>query len=181
MIFETEDNVVSWVKHNYSEKELQRLKVSSTALTDAPWALVAYKGILSEKINTLLRENPNAIETNEKLSELQKLIFEYSIPTDITVYRYVSYKEYSWLNRMTRWRKICTYNGFLSTTLLAKRYREFHSEVFGRVIIEIKVPKGAIGTYLPEVNPNMPEFEILFSHGTRLKRIGMGKYTIVTK
>lgn len=175
MIFNTEEDVTNWVRKNYSEKELQRLDIHS----NAPIGLVLYKGNAFEKINTFLRENPECMELPKEIDALQKLICEYFIPTDIIVYRYVSYKENLWLNRMTQWRKVCKYQGFLSTTLLKKRYRELHDEVHRKSVIEIKVPKGTIGTYLPEVNPNMPEFEILFPHETRLKRTGIDKYTIV--
>ncbi len=48
------------------------------------------------------------------------------------------------------------------------------------MIIKIIVPKGTKGVFLPEVNPGQPEFEVLFPHGTRLKRIGIDKYTIIS-
>ena len=180
MIFKTKEAVENWVKQNYTEEQLGRLQISRYESTDVSWAYVAYKGNLSEKINSALREEPSKIMTDEWLKEFQEFISTYFIPEDITVYRFVSNKEYCWLDRATRWGKTCVYNGFLSTTLLKNRYRELYSRVHRRMVVKIIVPKGTKGTYLPEVNPDMPEFEVLFPHGTRLKRIGIDKYTIVS-
>lgn len=180
MTFKTEADVEDWAKQNYSEEQLCRLKVSRTFNSKVPWALAAYKGNLSEKINGILRDDPCKIETDERLKEFQDLICSYSIPTEVTVYRFVSSKEYCWLDSATRFGKICVYNGFLSTTLLGDRYRELYSRVHRRILIQIDVPKGTKGTYLPEVNPDMPEFEVLFPHGTRLKKVWFNKYTIVS-
>ena len=181
MVLKTEEDVANWVKHNFSEKEFQGFKKFPIDSPEVPCALVAYKGNLYKNINTYLRKNPSGIETNEKLGELQKYILKNSIPTDITVFRYVSFEEVVWLAAKTQWGTTCSYNGFLSTTLLQERYRELHSEVHRRVVIEIQVPKGAKGIYLPELNPAMPEFEVLFPHGTRLKYNGPNKYKILTE
>lgn len=181
MIFRTEEDVTNWVNQNYSEKELQRLNIFPAASSEVPRALIAFKGISYKAINEYLRKNPDGTETNEKLCEFQNCILERCIPTDVTVYRYVTFKEELWLNFSTQRGKICSYHGFLSTTLLEQRYRELHPEIQGRSVIEIQVPKGANGVYLPEVNPTKPDFEVIFPHKTKLECIGVNKYKIVAE
>ena len=50
---------------------------------------------------------------------------------------------------------------------------------WGRLSIQIYIPKGTHGVYLPEVNCNAKEFEILISPGQKLKRISCNKYALI--
>lgn len=48
-----------------------------------------------------------------------------------------------------------------------------------RLVIKIRIPKGTFGTYLPEVNPKAPEFEILLPHHLKLKRIKWNTFEVI--
>ena len=170
--FATPLEVETWVKEKYKDEELE--KVSVLPYNPNKMALNLYKGSGYKRINTLLWRD----KSDEIVEELTKLIEGYVIPQDIVVTRFVDIKEWWALLKGTVQGKAYEYKGFLSTTML-KKYFGMDNIKRGRLSIQIYIPKGAHGVYLPEVNCNAKEFEILISPGQKLKRISCNKYAII--
>lgn len=170
--FKTPSEVEAWVKENYKEEELE--KVSVLPYNPNKKALNSYKGSGHKTINTLLWRD----KSDEIVEELTKLIEGYVIPQDIVVTRFVDLKEWWALLKGTVQGKTYEYKGFLSTTMLKKHFGMDYIK-WGRLSIQIYIPKCTHGTYLPEVNCNAKEFEILISPGQKLKRISCNKYAII--
>lgn len=170
--FATPLEVETWVEENYKEEELE--KVSVLPYNPNKMALNLYKGSGYKRINTLLWRD----KSDEIVEELTKLIEGYVIPQDIVVTRFVDLKEWWALLKGTVQGKAYEYKGFLSTTML-KKYFGMDDIKWGRVSIQIYIPKETHGVYLPEVNNNAKEFEILISPGQKLKRISCNKYAII--
>ena len=114
------------------------------------------------------------------LPSLQNLLHSHLIPENLVVYRFVDWREFAILLWNTRLGQCYTYPGFLSTTLLKDHYN-MEEIKRGRTIIELHVPEGCPGAYLPEVVTYNPEFEILFPHSCSIRRIRWRKYEIVPK
>ena len=73
---------------------------------------------------------------------------------------------------------IWSYPAILSTTLL-KGYYSMDEIKKHRIAVEIKIPRGANGTYISEVNPNLPEYEFLLPHHTKIKRESLKSFAVV--
>lgn len=173
-IFSTKLEVEEWVKKYYTEQELSVLDVNK----DADSSLIIYKGNGAEAYNKALRTGRVTAEISSRIQKMQELLCKYEIPTNITTYRYVSWKEVMVLDSSTRFGKIYKYESFLSTTLLKDIYA-MSEKCQKRSLILIQVPGGTKGAYIPEVNKDRPEFEILFPFGMKLKKIGCNKYRII--
>ena len=115
---------------------------------------------------------------NNVVIKRRRFIEGYVIPQDIVVTRFVDLKEWWALLKGTVQGKAYEYKGFLSTTML-KKYFGMDDIKWGRLSIQIYIPKGTYGVYIPEVNNNAKEFEILISLGQKLKRIYCNKYAII--
>lgn len=176
IIFKTALEVQEWVEKYYTAEELSLLDVNGKA----DLSLVFYKGNFSRAYNIALRTEKADTEFCKNIQMLQELLCKYEIPTDITTYRFVSWKELKALDRGTRFCKTYEYKSFLSTTLLKDKYA-MYDICRNRFSIMIQVPRGTKGAYLPEVNKNRPEYEVLFPYGMRLKKIGYCEYRIVNQ
>lgn len=170
--FATPLEVETWVKENYKDEELEKVRV--LPYDPNKMALNLYKGSGYKRINTLLWRD----KSDEIVEELTKLIEGYVIPQDIVVTRFVDFKEWFILKKATMCGKIYEYKSFLSTTMLKKHFG-MDDIKWGRLSIQIYIPKGTHGVYLPEVNCNAKEIEILISPGQKLKRISCNKYAII--
>lgn len=168
--FSCEEDVDEWVMQNYNTSEIDVLKEMLKGVN----ALVLYKGNGALNLNGSIREE----KEDEFVNELQDFLYERTIPDSIVVTRFVSYSEKSVLHKMTRNGNLYEYKGFLSTTLLPSEYGmdEIRRR---RSRIKIFIPEGAKGTYIPEINRALPEFEILLANGTKLRRIGLDKYQVI--
>lgn len=166
--------VADWVALHYTEGQLQALCVND--MLDSP--LLDYKGGSYRDMNTHLRMGVENLHSPYDISGLQKLLKGYQLPEGVETHRFVCWKEWLKLFWNTRHNRVYTYPSFLSTTLL-KDYYSMDEIKKGRIVITILAPCGSTGTYLPEVNEEAPEFEILFPHHTSLRRISFSKYQIV--
>lgn len=169
-VFLSRDDVDEWVMQNYNAREIDALKEMLRGVN----ALALYKGNGALNLNRSIREE----NEDEFVSELQDFLYERTIPDSIVVTRFVCYSEKSVLHKMTRNGNLYEYKGFLSTTLLPSEYGMDEIRR-GRSRIKIFIPEGAKGTYIPEINKALPEFEILLANGTKLRRIGLDKYQVI--
>ena len=175
-IFRTPFEVEDWVNQHYTAPELQELTMQNDL--DAP--LAYYKGSAYKCMNQIIRKGYPENTDLFDLPGLQSLLHKHRIPENLVVYRFVDWREFLILLWNTRFRKTYSYPGFLSTTLLKDHY-SMDAIKNGRTIIELYVPAGCPGTYLPEVVKEHPEFEILFPHSCSIRRIGWKKYEIILK
>lgn len=168
--FSSEEDVDEWVMQNYKVSEIDVLREMLRGVN----AMVLYKGNGALNMNRSIREG----KTNTFVNELQKILLERTIPDNIVATRFIDYSEKSVLHKMTRNGNLYEYKGFLSTTLLPSEYGmdEIRRR---RSRIKIFIPKGVKGTYIPEINKGLPEFEILLVNGTKLRRIGLDKYQVI--
>ncbi|MBE7058991.1 MAG: hypothetical protein E7387_07865 [Ruminococcaceae bacterium] len=139
--------------------------------------LADYKGNGYHGINKYIRlgciENQDVFDING----LQAFLTSKTLKDSIKVFRFVDFRELVVLLWNTRKNKVYTYPGFLSTTLLKEYYSMSYIRQ-KRVAISIRIPKGTHGTYVAEVNPKMPEYEILLPYHTKLKRIGFMTFEV---
>lgn len=170
--FKNPEDVELWVKKCYDDQSLS--EVSVLPYDPSKRALNLYKGLGYKGINSLLRKN----KSDEVVEELMQLIGKFEIPENIVVTRFVDFNEWWNLIKETMWRKVYKYKGFLSTTLLRKHYA-MDDIRWCRIPIQIYVPKGTKGVYLPEVNPNAREYEILITPGQKLQKMSWNKYQII--
>lgn len=168
--FTSPQDVDVWVAKHFNENQLMEF----SAKDNLDSALGTYKCSGYRWINEGIRIG--GINSNEVL-ELQKMLMQQAIPESIQTFRFVSPKELSILIWKTRRRHAFNYPGFLSTTLLPEYYSMNYIKD-KRILISFFIEKGVSGMYLPEVNPNMPEFEILFPHHLKIKRIQWNQYLI---
>ena len=174
--FHTPFEVEAWVSQHYTQAELDELNMRNDL--DSP--LAYYKGSAYKYMNQIIRKGyPDNTDLFD-LPGLQCLLHKYRIPEDLVTYRFVDWMELAVLAWNTRLGNHYSYPGFLSTTLLKDHY-SMEEIKHGRTIIELHVPKGCPGAYLPEVVTYNPEFEILFPHSCSIRRIGWRKYEIVLK
>ena len=169
-VFLSRDDVDEWVMQNYKMSEIDVLKEMLRGIN----ALVLYKGNGALNMNRSIREG----KTDKFVNELQDFLKERTIPDNIVVTRFVDYSEKSVLHKKTRNGNFYEYKGFLSTTLLPSEYG-MEEICRRRSRIKIYIPKGAKGTYIPEINKTLPEFEILLANGTKLHRVGLDEYQVI--
>ena len=172
--FHTPSEVEEWVSQHYTTQEIDELTIQN----DLESPLAYYKGNGFKCINYTIRKGYPDSRDPIDLPRLQRILYEYSIPEDLLVYRFVDLRELFILLWNTRFGRHYSYPGFLSTTLLWDHY-SMEDIKNGRTIIEFYVHTGCPGTYLPEVKKEPPEFEILFPHHCAIRRIGWRKYEIV--
>lgn len=173
--FSTPKEVTQWVSSSYSPTQLSKLDVKNNL--GSP--LSDYKGNAYRIMNQYLRDG-YTICNDYDIDGLQAILLSCSLPDSIVTYRYVSKRDWLKIYLGTMFGKIYQNPIFLSTTLLKKYYSMEEIKV-RRICIKIYVPMGAPGTYIPEVNPNSPEFEVLFAHHSKLKRNGFKGYHIILR
>lgn len=174
-MFSKPKEVELWVNSNYTESELKQLSVLNNI--DTP--LADYKGGGYRLMNEYLRIHAEDKQNDFDIQGLQELLLSKTIGVPIAVFRFVDIKELGILWWNTRLGKTFKYSAFLSTTML-KDYYSMGDIRKNRFLITINVPQGTNGTYLPEVNSNMPEFEILLPYGIKLRRQSWTVYEIVS-
>ena len=163
--FSSPQEVEEWVRKTYSKQELQDLTIEHNS--ESP--LFDYKGNAYKVINAMLRQG--CIESQDyNIFGLQAVLKSKSIPENILVYRYVGIRELLILHWYTICGKEYIYPSFLSTTLL-KDFYSMDNVKRCRFAINLLVMKGSHGAYIPEINPDLPEYEILFPYHVKLKRL----------
>ncbi|MCD7823908.1 MAG: hypothetical protein LUG86_07855 [Oscillospiraceae bacterium] len=164
----TPEDVEQWVKLNYSDEEIAKITEYQNS-SDSP--LQKYKGGMYRWINSMVRGGYT--EKNEEcdIPELQMFLSSWILDDDIVVYRFVDLLELRVLLKNTVKHSEYTCHNFLSTTLL-KKYYSMDDIKKHRFTIKIQVGKGSHGVYLPEINKDRPEYEILFPYDSKLTRIG---------
>ncbi len=171
-VFKNPKDVESWVNNHYDDQSLK--EVSVLPFDTYKRALNLYKGLGSKKINSLLRKD----QSDEYIEELIQLIGKFEIDENIVVTRFVDFNEWRILVKETMRGKIYKYKGFLSTTML-KKYFAMDDIKRCRIAIQIYIPKGTNGVYLPEVNLDAKEYEILITPGQKIQKVSWNKYLIV--
>lgn len=164
--FSTPEEVEAWVKKHYTEDELRE----GNALENVESTLAFYKGVGYRYLNECGRGGKEELKDMFDIESLQQQLLSRTIKDDIAVYRFVDKRELDILLRNTSRKRIYEYEGFLSTTLL-REYYSMEDIRRRRVPITILIPKGTSGTYLPEVNSDRPEFEILLPHHLKIKQV----------
>lgn len=172
--FATPRDVDEWVRENYTEEQLRSLDVK----TNPTSPLYDYKNSGYKKINELVRKGYANNKDLFDIPAIQEFLTKCVIPEDVRVYRFVSLKELIILEIKTIFGKDYQYPTFLSTTLL-KGYYAMSEIRKNKIAIEILADKSARGTYIPEVNPQYPEFEVLFAHSCSLVRDGFRRYRLL--
>lgn len=172
--FSVPEDVAEWVEKHYSKSELEQFDIN----LNPDSTLSCYKGNAYRYINECVRRRIENQQKDFDIVGLKRLLCSKKIPESIIVYRYVCLKEWWRLFKGTMNRKKFTYPSFISTTML-KSYYSIKAIKKKRFAIRILIPKGTPGTYLPEVNPKMPEYEILMPYHLSLKKISWNTYEIV--
>ena len=172
--FATPDEVKEWVNNNYSIAELSDLSFDISN-PDNNVALFLYKGVGYRRMNKNVRKGGL---TDERVAELQSLLLSKRIKESIEVERFVDFKEWIILLRKTSWGRIYEYPAFLSTTMLSKDYG-IEDIAWRRHVVKIQIPQGTPGIYIPEINKDRPEFEILLPHHIKLCRIKDDVFRVV--
>ena len=169
----TPEEVTQWVSSSYSPTQLSKLDVKNHL--NSP--LADYKGNFSHIINKYLRAG--YIKCKEyDIEGLQAILLSCSLPENIITYRFISLREWIKIRLGTFLGEVYEIPIFLSTTLLKKHY-SMDDKKLGRICIKIYVQRGTHGTFIPEVNPQNPEFEVLFAHHSKLKRKGFSGYIMI--
>lgn len=171
--FSSPEEVNVWVQDNYSKEELDFLDVVKNS--DSP--LSYYKGNYYKVINQYLRMGLEERQDTYDIVGVKAMIEQYKIPENLSVIRFIDIREFICLVWNTRFGKKYVYPCFLSTTLLRKYYAMDEIKRH-RLAITILVPEGMPGIYIPEVNADSPEYEVLFPYRIKLKRISWRKYII---
>ncbi len=171
--FSSPEEVNKWVADNYSKADLNYLNVVENS--DSP--LSYYKGNYYKIINKYLRMGLEEKQTIYDIVGIKAMIEQYKIPENLSVIRFIDIREFICLVWNTCFGKRCEYPCFLSTTLLRKYYAMDEIKR-GRFTITILVSEGTPGIYIPEVNADSPEYEVLFPYRIKLKRISWRKYII---
>ncbi len=174
--FNNPKEVYEWVNKNYTKEQLDAFDMNVDI--DCPVSFI--KGD-SWKINKVIRvaglKRAEEYFKDFHLLELQRQLLECLIPEDIVVSRYISLKEWLNLLKWTSRGKNYLKPDFFSTTLLKDDY-SMEDIKKRRLCVDIYVPKGTKGTFLPEVNPQSPEFEILMPCNRIIKRLGFFKFLV---
>lgn len=171
--FSNSQEVREWVLDNYSCAELDEVDVTKNK--DTP--LYDYKGGFYRIMNEYLRGGFEEEQTEYDIKGLQTFLKSRWITENIEVYRYVGIGEFLSLIKGTRRRQLYEYPCFLSTTMLKNEFSMQEIKEH-RLCIRIRIPNGTEGTYIQEVNPYMPEYEILIPYRKKLKRINLFTYEI---
>ncbi len=172
--FDTSDEVKEWVNNNYSVAELSDLTFDISN-PENNVALFLYKGVGYRRMNENVRKGNL---TNEWVAELQSLLLSKRIKESIEVERFVDFKEWMILLGKTSWGRFYKYPAFLSTTMLSKDYG-IEDIAQRRHVVKIQIPQGTPGTYIPEVNKDRPEFEVLLPYHIKLCRIKDDVFRVV--
>ena len=174
-LFINPNEVKEWISTHFSQEQLDEFDMNKHM--DDP--ISNYKGSGYQMMNEIIRKGwAEANNTLFDVKGLQNQLLRTSIPENICVTRFITPMEFFSIFKSTCFGKTMTYNGFLSTTLLKDYYAmEYIKE--GRIAISLYIPEGLPGTYLPEVNPNNPEYEILLPYGMKLKRLSLKEYYVV--
>ncbi len=172
--FSVPEDVAEWVEKHYSKSELDQFDINLNLDSTLAW----YKGNAYRYINECVRRRLENQQEDFDIVGLNRLLCSKKVPESIVVYRYVCLKEWWILFKGTMNRKKFAYPSFLSTTMLKTHYsmEEIKKKRFA---VKIFIPQGTPGTYLPEVNPKMPEYEILMPYRLSLKKISWNTYEIV--
>ncbi len=141
--------------------------------------LADYKGGLYGVMNERVRLRLEVYQSDYDIIGLQRLLLSKKICEPICVFRFVSFKEFWILWRSTFFGKEFEYPAFLSATLL-KHHFCMNDIKKNRIPIVIYIPQGTYGTYIPEVNPDRPEFEILLPYRLKIRRLSWNKYEIMS-
>ena len=176
--FSSPEEVEKWVERNYTKNQLNKFNLSLNL--EEPIAL--YKGSGYQRMNGILRAKTRdkGIKLPHDIISFQEQLSGMKAPGDMVATRFAGLGEAIRLFRLTIFKKVVVFDSFLSTTLL-KDYYSMSNIKNGRVPISIYIPKGTPGMYIPEVNPDLPEFEFLIPYGVMLKRIGSRKYLVVSE
>ena len=172
--FSTPKEVFNWVNLHYAKEILDQLNVKKNP--ESP--LTDYKGKAFHEINRYVRHHEEDKQSDYDIKGIQGILLSMTFCESITTFRFVSFKELRILLCQTAFGRIYEYPAFLSTTLL-KDYYAMDDIKRGRLPIAIHIPQNTNGTYIPEVNPEIPEFEILLPYRLRMKRISWNVYEIV--
>ena len=165
--------VETWVREHYTEEQLDSLTVTKNL--DSP--LAYYKGSCYQNMNLMIRSGIVGDRSGFGIPTLQSLLMSFTIPSNIIVYRFVDLREFAILHYKTLFGRTYVNPMFLSATLLKDQYSM--SEIRKhRIAIKIFVNQGARGAYLPEVNPHLPEYEILFPYHTSFIKRGIMEFEI---
>lgn len=173
-LFSSPKEVNEWIELNYTKDELEKLQVKKHL--DSP--LADYKGNAYSIMNEYIRHQWEDKQSDYDIIGLQNLLLSRVLCESIMVFRFVSVKELFLLFINTLFGKEYEYPAFLSTTLLKDYYAMDYIRK-GRIAIKIYIPQGTKGTYIPEVNSELPEYEMLFPYRLKLKRISWNVYEIV--
>ncbi len=171
--FSSPEEVYNWVNASYSPEQLYEFDCVNNQDT----VVGDYKGGYYKYMNAYI--NLMGIEKYDDYGtkNLQAALMRCSVPENIVVTRFVPVKEWLMLLRQTRRNKVHEYKCFLSTTLLKNNY-SLDEIKHHRIPIKIYVAKGIPGMCIPEVNPEAPEFELLFPCKTKIKRVGLISFMI---
>lgn len=172
--FSTPESVSDWVKLHYTQKDLDSI---DKELHNSESALSEYKGNYSKVINDYVRKGQENNQKTYDIVKMQEFLTSRIIDDNIEVYRFVSIAELFNLWKNTIGDRVYEYPSFLSTTML-KKYYSMKNIRYCRVAISIRIRKETFGTYIPEINADMPEFEILMPYRLRIKRINLITYEI---
>ena len=171
--FNTVQEVEEWVLKTYTNEELNELCVNNI---ESP--LFFYKGNGYNFMNECIRAGFIGTCEEVDIKGLQDLLLSKTINESIQVYRFVDLKESYILWKNTRKNREYDYPSFLSTTLLKNQY-SMENIKRNRYAISILIPKGTPGTFIPEVNRDFPEYEVLFPHHTKLRKKGWRLFEVV--
>lgn len=176
--FSSPEILKTWVDSHYSQTQLDEF--DANLHVDDP--ISDYKGGASQRINEAIRVCTKHGITDIKLegidiSGLQTQLTKMKVSKNIVATRFTDLKELCIIRKATLFGRAMVYNGFISTTLL-KEYYSMEDIKRGRIPISLYVPAGTSGMYLPEVNPEHPEYEFLLPYGMKLKHIGYMKYLV---
>lgn len=176
--FSTPEEVQKWVQQYYTYEELKELEELERVQDTRISALLFYKGNGYRRMNYCVRNGITDTNGIVDVNSLQQLLLSKRIKESIEVYRFIDFKELMLLLRNTLRKHMFEYPSFLSTTLL-QEYYSMGDIKRGKILITIRIPEGTSGTYLPEINPDRPEYEILLPHHLKLRRINWNTYEII--
>ncbi|GEM_PF-1597964 len=168
--FYSPEEVDAWAVSCYSEEYVKKYSYfnSNSPLND-------YKGALYKNMNASLMQG---VTKRTTVKGLQDMLLSDSLPNSIVTYRFVSLKELLHIFVGTIFDRIYTVPIFWSTTLLKEDYAMGDIKN-GRFLITILAPEGSHGRYVPEVNPDRREYEVLFAHNIKLKKLSPLSYCII--
>lgn len=187
--FYSELEALNWIEEHFGErlKRLQNeIEKGNTGFAEL---IYGYGGngykLLNEtlriidgddKVYSNIKDNMKSPYNND-IKEIEGILcgmFEYKIPEDIIVYRYMRKRD---LRKLLRSRddKVIIERGFLSTSLLpyCNGMKSFQENYKAKCLLKIYIPKNSVGIPLlfDSKQSNLKEFEVLFPNNSRLKII----------